>query len=60
MSETFNVYCDESCHLDHDHQKAMVPGAVWCPLDETREYFAEGNTQAGLLAEPENTRKGLS
>ena len=37
MSETYNVYCDESCHLENDHQKAMLLGAVWCPLDRTRE-----------------------
>ena len=37
MSDTFNVYCDESCHLENDRQKAMVLGAVWCPLDKTRE-----------------------
>jgi len=37
MSETFNIYCDESCHLENDNQKAMVLGAVWCPLDKTRE-----------------------
>jgi hypothetical protein len=37
MSETYNIYCDESCHLENDHQKAMVLGAVWCPLDKTRE-----------------------
>lgn len=37
MSETFNVYCDESCHLENDQQKAMVLGAVWCPLDKSRE-----------------------
>jgi hypothetical protein len=37
MSEIFNVYCDESCHLEHDHQKAMVLGAIWCPLDNSRE-----------------------
>jgi len=37
MSETFNIYCDESCHLEHDRQPAMVLGAVWCPLDKTRE-----------------------
>ncbi len=24
MSEIFNVYCDESCHLEHDRQKAIV------------------------------------
>ena len=37
MSITFNVYCDESCHLENDHQKVMVLGAVWCQLDKTRE-----------------------
>jgi hypothetical protein len=35
--EIFNVYCDESCHLENDHQKAMVLGAVWCPLEKIRE-----------------------
>ncbi len=37
MSSTFNIYCDESCHLENDHQPVMVLGAVWCPLDKTRE-----------------------
>ena len=37
MSEIINIYCDESCHLQHDGQKAMVLGAVWCPLDKSRE-----------------------
>jgi hypothetical protein len=31
VSEIFNIYCDESCHLEHDRQPAMVLGAVWCP-----------------------------
>ncbi len=31
MSETYNVYCDESWYLEHDRQPAMVLGAVWCP-----------------------------
>jgi hypothetical protein len=35
MSQIFNVYCDESCHLEKDHQPAMVLGAVWCSLEET-------------------------
>lgn len=37
MSETYNIYCDESCHLENDGQSAMVLGALWCPLDKTRE-----------------------
>lgn len=37
MTDTLNVYCDESCHLENDRQKAMALGAVWCPLDKARE-----------------------
>ncbi|MDY7077554.1 MAG: DUF3800 domain-containing protein [Chloroflexota bacterium] len=37
MNQTFNVYCDESCHLENDGQQAMVLGAVWCPLEKSRE-----------------------
>jgi hypothetical protein len=37
MSETFNIYCDESCHLEKDEHAVMVLGAVWCPLDKSRD-----------------------
>ena len=37
MGEILNVYCDESCHMENDHQKVMVLGAVWCPLEKVRE-----------------------
>jgi hypothetical protein len=37
VAEVFNVYCDESCHLEKDHQDVMVLGAVWCPLDVVPE-----------------------
>jgi hypothetical protein len=37
MTQIFNVYCDESCHLENDRQKAMVLGAVWCLLEKTHE-----------------------
>ncbi len=37
MGITYNVYCDESCHLQNDHQRVMVLGAIWCPLEKTRE-----------------------
>lgn len=36
-SVPYNVYCDESGHLPNDRVKAMVLGAVWCPLARTRE-----------------------
>ena len=37
MAQVFNVSCDESCHLEHDWQEVMVLGAVWCPIEKTRE-----------------------
>ena len=37
MSQLYNIYCDESCHLEKDRQRAMVLGAVWCPLDKAQE-----------------------
>jgi hypothetical protein len=37
MSETLNIYCDESCHLLNDGQEVMTLGALWCPLERRRE-----------------------
>lgn len=37
MNERFNIYCDESCHMENDREKVMVLGAVRCPLDKVRE-----------------------
>lgn len=37
MTNTIHIYCDESCHLEHDHQKAMVLGAIWCPASHRAE-----------------------
>jgi hypothetical protein len=37
MSQVFNLYCDESCHLENDHKPVMVLGAVWCLQDKARE-----------------------
>lgn len=37
MGQTYNVYCDESSHLENDHHEVMVLGAVWCPLEKVRE-----------------------
>lgn len=38
MSEArlYNVYCDESCHLEHDGVPVMAWGAVTCPEGEVR------------------------
>ena len=37
MSNEYNVYCDESCHLENDGQEAMVLGCVWSPKEKTKE-----------------------
>ncbi|PKL20413.1 MAG: DUF3800 domain-containing protein [Spirochaetae bacterium HGW-Spirochaetae-4] len=37
MSETYNIYCDETCHLEHDVSKVMVLGAVWCEQEKVEE-----------------------
>jgi len=37
MTVTYNIYCDESCHLEHDYQAVMVLGAIWCPLEIVKE-----------------------
>jgi hypothetical protein len=33
----FNVYCDESGHLENDHIPTMLLGAIWCPSEQTRQ-----------------------
>ena len=37
MAESFNIYCDESCHLEHDCIPVMVLGAVWCKTSVARQ-----------------------
>ncbi len=37
MGGIYNIYCDESCHLQNDHQQVMVLGAIWCSLEKTKE-----------------------
>src|SRR5437016_6228991 len=36
MTALFNIYCDESCHLENDSVQSMVLGAVWCPIGQVR------------------------
>lgn len=37
----YNIYCDESCHLEHDGIKPMMLGAVWCPMEVKDAIFSE-------------------
>lgn len=43
----YNVYCDESCHLERDRQPLMVLGAVWCK----KNYVSEANKQIRIIKE---------
>jgi hypothetical protein len=48
----FNVYCDESCHLEHDGVPVTAWGAVYCPASETgaiAEAVRALKAQHGLL-----------
>ncbi len=41
MSQIYNIYCDESCHLQNDRQPVMLLGCIWCPLNEVPRLSAE-------------------
>lgn len=37
MPKTFNIYCDESTHLENDHMPFMVMGYIKCPYNKLEE-----------------------
>jgi len=52
----YNIYCDESCHIENDGQKVMVLGVIWCPEEKVpeinkrineikRENFGKGDVE---------------
>lgn len=54
MSQIYNIYCDESGHLENDLEKVMVLGAVWCPQEKSREIsirIREIKNRHGLKAD---------
>ncbi|MCH7805818.1 MAG: DUF3800 domain-containing protein [Proteobacteria bacterium] len=38
MKKTYNIYCDESCHLENDGFPIMVLGGVWCDATKVKTY----------------------
>jgi len=40
-ASSFDIFCDESCHLEHDHEEVMTLGALWCPSATTRDIARE-------------------
>lgn len=41
MSNEINIYCDESCHLEHDNSTVMVLGAICCPEQDRINIYKE-------------------
>lgn len=37
----YSIYCDETCHLEHDNIKQMALGAVWCPSEKRADIFKQ-------------------
>jgi hypothetical protein len=40
-SAIFNIYCDESCHLENDHKPVMLLGALWVPQHQVERLNKE-------------------
>lgn len=38
MSKTFNIYCDESCHIEHDHKSYMFLGSISCAYNQVKRH----------------------
>ena len=41
MKFTYNIYCDESCHLLNDQNKVFVLGAVWVDIEKSQSIFKD-------------------
>ncbi|RLA80405.1 MAG: DUF3800 domain-containing protein [Epsilonproteobacteria bacterium] len=41
MSIEYNIYCDESCHLENDGHNAMVLGAIKCSKEQRQRISKE-------------------
>ncbi|NOQ26325.1 MAG: DUF3800 domain-containing protein [Bacteroidales bacterium] len=38
MRKTFNIYCDESCHIEHDHKAYMLVGSVSSAYNQVKRH----------------------
>jgi|ERR1035437_5378100 hypothetical protein len=38
MNKTFNIYCDESCHIEHDHKRYMLLGCVSVAYNQLKRH----------------------
>jgi hypothetical protein len=50
-NRSYNLYCDESCHLERDPHSAMVIGTTWCSSEQATAHahaIRELKTKHGL------------
>lgn len=38
MNKTFNIYCDESCHIENDHKDYMLLGSINCAYPQVKRH----------------------
>lgn len=38
MNKTFNIYCDESCHIEHDGKAYMFLGSISCAYPQVKRH----------------------
>lgn len=43
MSKTFNIYCDESCHIENDHKNYMFLGSTSVAYNQVKFHTAQIN-----------------
>jgi hypothetical protein len=43
IHKTFNIYCDESCHIEHDHKAFMFLGSVSSAYNQVKLHTAQIN-----------------
>lgn len=39
--DKYNVYCDETCHLEHDKERVMVIGGIKCPKSSRKSIIEQ-------------------
>ena len=45
MKKTFNIYCDESCHLENDHKDFMLLGSVSSAYNQVKGHTERINAK---------------
>ncbi len=54
INKTFNIYCDESCHIENDHKQYMFLGSVSSAYNQVKlhtEYIKELKKKHNFYAE---------